>query len=514
VAEPYDTTTPPDVFAPAKTTFNCLIGQLTDPATETFTHDRLEEVLAEAGRELLRQLLQAHLDLRAERERQRIARERGTHAAAVVGADQVVRRRVETGHHRLLATIFGTVTVTRCAWRTGGAPNLYPADAALSLPVGRHSHGLARAAVTEAARGSFDQAKAAIEARCGPVIGKRQIEERVVAAAADIDAFYAQQIPLPRTADELLVCSLDGKGVVMRPEALRPATAQAAARTRRTFRTRLASGEKTCRKRMATLAVVYDAAPAPRRPHDVIAVPGGRTGDRPLRPGPKAERKWLHGSLTADPGQVIATVFDHAQARDPLHARTWVVLVDGARHQLDLIQAEADRRDVDIHIVIDVIHVIEYLWKAAWCLHAAADPAAEDWVATCALALLAGHLDHVVATLDAHAVAAGLTQQQRGGIDAAIRYLTGHAEFLRYDHALENGWPIATGVIEGACRHLIGDRLDITGARWGLAGAEAILKLRAVISCGDFPAYWRYHLDREHQRIHQACYQDRYILTA
>jgi hypothetical protein len=191
-----------------------------------------------------------------------------------------------------------------------------------------------------------------------------------------------------------------------------------------------------------------------------------------------------------------------------------VVLVDGARHQLDLISAEADRRGVRIHIVIDVIHVLEYLWKAAWCLHAAADPAAEDWVATRALALLAGHLDHVVATLDAHAVAAGLTEQQRGGIDAAIRYLTGHAEFFRYDHALEQGWPIATGVIEGACRHLIGDRLDITGARWGLAGAEAILKLRAVISCGDFLAYRRYHLDREHQRIHQARYQDRYTLTA
>jgi hypothetical protein len=190
------------------------------------------------------------------------------------------------------------------------------------------------------------------------------------------------------------------------------------------------------------------------------------------------------------------------------------VLVDGARHQLDLIGAEADRRGVDIHIVIDVIHVIEYLWKAAWCLHAAGDPAAEDWVATCALALLAGNVEQVAASIDAHAVAAGLSEQQRGGIDACIRYLTGHAEFLRYDQALENGWPIATGVIEGACRHLIGDRLDITGARWGLAGAEAILKLRAVISCGDFPAYWRYHLDREHQRIHQARYQDRYILTA
>ncbi|WP_433496814.1 hypothetical protein ACQP1K_17675 [Sphaerimonospora sp. CA-214678] len=265
---------------------------------------------------------------------------------------------------------------------------------------------------------------------------------------------------------------------------------------------------------MVTLALVYDALPAPRRPHDVIAPPGGRHGHRPLRPGPKVESKWLYGSAAAGPGEVIAKMFDHAEARDPLHARAWVVLVDGARHQLDLIRGEAERRDIRIHIVIDLIHVLEYLWKAAWCLHATDDPAAEDWVAAHALALLAGHLDHVVATLDAQAATAGLTAQQRGGIDACIRYLTGHAEFLRYDHALEAGWPIATGVIEGACRHLIGDRLDITGARWGLPGAEAILKLRALITCGDFAAYWRYHLAREHQRVHQIRHQDRYTLTA
>lgn len=87
---------------------------------------------------------------------------------------------------------------------------------------GLHSHGLAHLAVTEAVRGSFDATHAVISARCGKVIGKRQIEQMVTSAAADIDAFYAAQTPLPRTAEELLVISVDGKGVVMRPEALRP----------------------------------------------------------------------------------------------------------------------------------------------------------------------------------------------------------------------------------------------------------------------------------------------------
>ncbi|WP_433214822.1 hypothetical protein [Microtetraspora malaysiensis] len=120
----------------------------------------------------------------------------------------------------------------------------------------------------------------------------------------------------------MLVLSVDGNGVVVRPEALRPATAKAAARRTSTFRTRLASGAKPCRKRMATLGVVYDAAPAPRRPHDVIAVPGGRNGARPPRPGPKSGGKWLYVSVIADPHEVIAKMFDHAAARDPLHVRT------------------------------------------------------------------------------------------------------------------------------------------------------------------------------------------------
>jgi hypothetical protein len=512
--KPYDTASAADLFAGPENVFGAVVAELSGQQTATLTHAELEELVAARGRELLRQLLQDHLDLRAAREEQAVARLRQEGGGEVAGADGVVRRRIQAGHHRLLATMFGTVTVRRCAFRSPGARNACPADAALSLPAGRHSHGLARLAVTETVRGSFDSATATITARCGKVIGKRQAEQLVVAGAAGIDAFCASRIPLPRTAGELLVISVDGKGIAMRPGALRQATARAAARHANTFRTRLAAGEKPCRKRMATLGVVYDAEPAPRRPHDVIAVPGGRTGDREVRAGPHASGKWLRGSVIAGPDRVIASVSGHAQARDPMHARTWVVLVDGARHQLDLIRAQAARCRVRIHIVIDLIHVLEYLPKAAWCLHAADDPAAEERVATQALAILAGHARHAAAAIDAQATTAGLTGDRRAGISACIRYLTSNAAFLRYDQALTAGWPIATGVIEGACRHLTGDRLQITGARWGLAGAEAILKLRALVSNGDLDAYWRYHLDREHCRVHQTHYQDGYALTA
>jgi hypothetical protein len=474
------------------------------------THDQLEELIEARGREVQRQLLQDHLDLRAIREQE----------ALPAGRDQrrvEGRGRVEHGHQRGLATVFGPVTVRRLAFRAPGTVNVYPADAALSLPAGRHSHGLARLAVCEAVRGSYDTAKAVIDRRCGRVAGKRQLEQLVQAAAVDIDGFYAGRVPMPCTSEVLLVLSADGKGIVMRPEGLRPATRRAAAakkQGRGVFRTRLASGEKPCRKRMAALACVYDAAPAPRRPHDVIAVPGGRSGQREIRHGPHAQAKWLTGSVACDAGEVIAAVFGQAEARDPARARTWVVLVDGNRHQIELIQAEAACRKAEVHLVLDLVHVLEYLWAAAWCFHARDDPAVEDWVAVQALAVLAGRARQVTASLTAQAAQRGLAESQRTGVEACVRYLTNNEEYLRYDQALAAGWPIATGVIEGAARHLIGDRLDITGSRWGIEGAEAILRLRAVIDNGDFEAYWAFHLRCEHDRVHQARCQDGYDLIA
>jgi hypothetical protein len=507
--EPYAPIGDADPFAASMKLVTALVAELQAPEAAGLTAYELEQFVAGRGREVLRQMVQDHLDLRAAGEEQ-AAREHGTPA---VGADGIPRARLETGHHRLLSTLFGTVQVRRCAWRRPGAGNLYPADAALSLPAPRHSHTLARLAVLEAARGSFEAAHAAITGRCGPVIGKRQVEQAVVHAAADIAAFYAARIPMPCTAQTLLVISADAKGIVMRPGALRPATARAAARQGR-MRTRLTAGEKPNRKRMATLACVYDAEPAPRRPHDVIAPPGGRHGHRKPRPRPKARAKWLAGSVRHDPAEVIAAAFDQAEARDPARRRTWVVLVDGAEHQLDLIRAQAAHRGATISILIDFVHVLEYLWKAAWSLHEAADPAAEDWVAVKALAVLAGASGRAAAEITAEADAAGLTAAQRNGADTCVRYLTSKQEFLHYDQALAAGWPIATGVIEGACRHLIGDRLDITGARWGLDGAEAILTLRAVISNGDFDEYWHYHLAREHQRLYPGTAQGHYTLGA
>jgi hypothetical protein len=177
----------------------------------------------------------------------------------------------------------------------------------------------------------------------GEQLGKRQLEHLAAAAAVDFEAFYAQpgRNQMAATADDLLVLSADGKGIVMRPDALRPGTAKAAAKAIGKLKTRLSKGEKPNRKRIAEVGAVYDLAPLARTPSDIIG-PGQNTDqDTVRRATPKARNKWLTASVVDSAATVISSIFDEAQRRDPTHARTWVALVDGAKHQIDRIQAEA-----------------------------------------------------------------------------------------------------------------------------------------------------------------------------
>jgi len=496
-----------EAFVASRAMFEALVEQLADPdGVFQATHAELEELLTTRARELMRQLLQDHLDLRAQRE-QRLP--------DVTDAGQVARGSVEGGHTRALTTVFGQVTVSRLAYRRRGHGNLYPADAALNLPMEKHSHGLRQLAALEAARGSFDDVTEAIERATGVRLGKRQVEQLAHRAAVDFDDFYAQRRPPVGARRDVLVLSADGKGIVMRPEALRPATAHAAADATPKLTTRLSKGEKRNRKRLAEVGAVYDAEPMVRTPADILArtttTNGGATTDSEA---PVAVNKWLTASVTNDAATVIGSLFNEAHRRDPDHARTWIALVDGNNHQIDRIHTEAAQRGVDVTILCDFIHVLEYLWKAAWSFHTEGDPAAEAWVHDKATAVLQGKATHVAAGIRREATRRGLDPPTRAGADTCATYLTNKARYLDYPTALHNGWPIATGVIEGACRHLIKDRMDITGARWGLPGAETILKLRALRSNGDFNEYMRYHLTQERRRNHETRYRNGIIPQA
>jgi len=150
--------------------------------------------------------------------------------------------------------------------------------------------------------------------------------------------------------------------------------------------------------------------------------------------------------------------------------------------------------------------VLEYLWGASWSFFAEGDPSAEDWVSEKALAVLEGKASIVAAAIRRKATTLGLDDEQRKNADRCADYLLAKAPYLDYPTALAKGWPIATGVIEGACRYIVKDRLDLTGARWSLTGAEAILKLRALRSNGDWARYWQFHLAQERKRVHDSRY--------
>ena len=181
----------------------------------------------------------------------------------------------------------------------------------------------------------------------------------------DTEAFYAARRPLPRP-DRVLGLQADGKGIVMRPDSLRPGTAARAERASAKLATRLSPGEKHGRKRMAEIVAVYDLDPAPRTVADIIPPaqppPEQSQQDKPARrPAPVVTGKWLAANLTDDIPTVIAAMFDEAERRDPAHERTWVALVDGNRQQIDTIRDQATARGVTVTVVIDFVHVLEYL---------------------------------------------------------------------------------------------------------------------------------------------------------
>jgi hypothetical protein len=481
---------PGEEFACSREAYGQIEEWLGGPGTAGLEHGVLEEGLAERGRELLRRLLQDHLDLRAAREQRR---------QDVTGPDAITRTRAEHGHTRLLSTVFGQVTVERIAYRAPGAPNVHPADAELNLPPGRHSHGLSKMVARAVAQVSFGAACLRIVRDSGSPLGRRQGQALAVAAACDFEGFYAgRQHPLP-AAGHVLGLSCDGKGIVVLPAAMRPDQQRKARKAKPKQDGRLSRGEVRNRKRMAEAGAVFDFSPVPRTPQQILQ-PG------PGPDGPRTAAKWVTASITQNAAAVVASVLAEADRRDPGRQQTWVALVDGNNHQITLLQAAAADRGITIPVIIDYIHVLEKLWTAAWCFCPEASPEAGPWVRAQSEALLAGRAAAVAAAIGARAAAEPLSTAKRKAATAVAAYLASKAPYLDYPTALAQGWPISSGVIEGTCRHLVKDRMDITGARWGLASAEAVLKLRALHANGDFDAYWKYHLTQEHKRNHPASY--------
>jgi hypothetical protein len=445
----------------------------------------------------MRRLMQSHTTLRC----QQVATEE------VVGEDGHRRPHVRKGSLRRLLTIFGVVAVARDGFGGRDLDSRFPVDGDLNLPRELHSLEVRRRCAVEAARGSYDEGVMALAATTGAEVAKRQFEQLAIRAARDFDAFYettALDTQTEHTA-KLLVLTSDAKGIVMRYESLRPATQKAAKKSEHRLTTRLSKGEKAHRKRMATVCAVYTVAARVRTPESIVGRRCVRDTTRESpRPRPQHKRVWA--SVAKPAKEVIGEAFLEAHTRDPNADKRWVVLVDGERNQLRYIRQHAKALGVELTIIVDFIHVLEYLWKAVYAFNEEGTREAEKWVLARVLRVLQGKASSVAAGIRRAATLRGLNGAKRKTADRCADYLLNNASCLHYDEYLGDGLPIATGVIEGACRYLIGDRMDITGARWGLDGAEAILRLRSLRSSGDFDQYWAFHEHQEFIRNHASRY--------
>jgi len=475
--------------------FEHIVGYLESGRAFSMSHSELERELEKKGRELMRILLQEHLNSRSP----------GLCNQQVCGVDGVDRPQVRL-HTRKLDTVFGTVSVSRSGYGQEGVESLHPMDAELNLPDERYSLELRRRVAEEASKSSFDETRESIDKNTGGHVPKRQIEELVKRASQDFDAFYETRRFNPaegKGTGSVLVISADGKGVVMHKQDLREQTRKAAEKREQKMGKRLSKGEKKNAKRMATVAAVYTTDPFERAPENLVAE-SGCTLTKTQRPRPEHKRVWA--SIEKTPEQVIGEAFAEAGYRDPTHEKKWVALVDGNNNQISILRRMAKDKGVELTVIVDIIHVIEYLWDAGRVFHPKSGPELENWVQHRLLRVLQGKAGLMAGGMRRSATRKGLSNDARKRVDDCAKYLLNKSPYLHYEHYLSQGFPIGTGVIEGACRYLVKDRMEVTGAKWRLEGAEAILCLRALRTSHDFDEYWDFHEACEYKRNHQNLY--------
>lgn len=488
-----------DVFDAAREEMERMISRLREGSVRP--HTEVIGELREGGAEVQRRLLQGWLERLLEQERA----ERGRW---VLPEGSRVRER-----ERRLEMEFGRVLVRRHGVTLPGEREAkFPMDGHLNLPPEIYALSLREEIADAAVDASFDRSVARVDQATAGHVPKRQAEQQVIRAATDFEAFYETRTPPANDAlraQALQVMSSDGKGVTMRPEALRDATRKAAEAADVDVRRGDPMAERKARrsdKRMAVVTAVWEQEPHVRTAREVLERlrrdPAGRKRRRRSDKAPRPQNKRVAASLTKTYAEGIAEMFDEAQRRNPDGERRNVVLLDGDEKQIEYVKAEAAKRQMSITVVLDLIHVIHYLWTIALLLCSGARKEADAWVSHILAQVLTRHPLDVVATIRQTATHRCLTATDREAVDDAIAYIHKNSLYIHYAQFLTEGLPIATGVIEGACRHLVQDRMGITGARWGLAVAEAVLRLRAIRTSGDWDDYWRFHLDKEHARNH------------
>jgi hypothetical protein len=405
-------------------------------------------------------------------------------------------RRLPEPHDRRYVSIFGELMIPRIAYgtREGQAIELAPLDRDLGLPVGDFSYVLEDWTQRLCLKESFTEAGQSLEMLLGLRLGSRTLEHMNQALGGFATSFRDAIAP-PPAADEapILVVTADGKGVPMRrppQEGPKP-------------HHRPKKGEKANKKQMACVGAVYSIEPFVRTADDIIDEVLRKECARD-RPAPVHKHVWAEMSrdLDGEPWKakdlLFCEMFDEVAVRHRGADVPLVCLMDGERA---LWEAQGAYFDEAIGI-LDLYHVMERLWTAAHCFHREGSDAAEEFVEGRLRDLLGGKVGYVIGGLRQR-----LTKQKLGGskrkrLESVIEYLENNRKHMRYDEYLAAGLPIGSGVAEGACRHLVKDRMEQTGMRWTVAGAQAMLHVRATYLNDQWDDFIEFRVEQEQTRLY------------
>jgi len=386
-------------------------------------------------------------------------------------------------------SIFGKIRFERHYFHAPGQKGICPLDAALSLPSRCYSDLLRDWAEYCTTDESYEESNRVLQRILGLSLSKQALETAVQEDATDVEAFYEQKATPPAEAEgSILVIQVDGKGVPM----VRTEAAELPARR--------GKGQKRTQKKESVVTAIYTIAPYLRTPEqvaDALLHDAHQASTQPPRPAPvgKEVRATLKGKDFA-----LARLARRVDPRQGPHIQHRVALTDGA----EALQVRVLSTFPGFELVLDIIHGSEYLWRAANALLGETHPNRTPWVKEHLLSILSGKTETVIQTLEDLTHDSSLSPIQTEALNTTIGYYRRNLPYMRYDRYLAQGWPISSGVVEGACGHLVKDRMEQSGMCWTPTGAQAILELRAARVNDDWDPYRLFHRQRQHERLYGA----------
>jgi hypothetical protein len=407
-------------------------------------------------------------------------------------------RRLDQPHVRRYVSIFGELMISRYVYGTRETQKHeeIPLDALLGLPDSDFSYVLQDWEQGFCVGASYSQSRYQIERmlRLGPsVLSLEQMNSQMASSA---EGFWASEPPpAAETEGPIMVLTADGKGVPMRREG--PSQKHV----------RLKRGEKANRKRQACVGGVYTIEPFARTAEDVVQEWQRKTSPQER---PRPQNKKLRAELTRPiqgrevngKDRIFGWFAEQIQLRNPKHDKPIVCLMDGDRALWEKVRQLMKTVGAPILCILDVFHVLEYLWSAAYCFHPEGSREAEVFVTDRLRRSLHGDVGYVIGGLRQMQTKHKFSKSKREQLSKVISYLSNNRAYMRYDVCLSQGYPIGSGVVEGACRHVVKDRMEGTGMRWCVTGAQAMLDLRAIHCNGDWEAFQTYRIKTDTARLY------------